>query len=235
MIKKIVFGLTLLTVLFAVLGGSLKGRLSPLFATPYKEALVCESQENRGVGNVVFDIQYPMIQGFADEAFEQRLNKRIRMQVENAKADAFYQAKRTEDWVFVLKVSDEVKCDRGILSVRVTNDLYNGGTGFPHTVYYNVDVQKSGYITLDDLFVSTEYRKVIGNLIKKQIEMDEHYFAEEFKGVSDCTSFFIFERQLHIAFAKYEIASGMTGEPTFAIPTVLIRKWLRPEYAPLFW
>lgn len=235
MIRKIIFGATSLVVLIAALSGSLKGRLSPFIITAPKEASVCESLENRGVGNVVFDIQYPHIQGFDDEAFEQRLNKRIFMQVENAKADAFYQAKRDEDWVFVLRVFDEVKCKRGILSVRVTNDLDNGGTGFPHTVYYNADMQKSAYLTLDDLFVSKEYRKVINHLISVKIEKDEHYFAEEFKGVSECTSFFISDRQLHIAFAKYEIASGMTGEPDFAIPTILIRRWLRPEYALLFW
>ncbi len=235
MIRKTVFGVILLTVLIAALSGSLKGRLCPFITMAPKEATICESLENRGVGNVVFDIQYPQIQGFDDEAFEQRLNKRISMQVENAKADALYQAKKDEDWIFVLHIYDEVKCKRGLLSVRVTNDLDNGGTGFPNTVYYNADMQKSCYLTLDDLFVSKEYRKVIDQLIRARIEKDEHYFTEEFKGVSECTSFFISNRQLNISFAKYEIASGMTGEPDFAIPTVLIRKWLRPEYAQLLW
>jgi len=235
MIKRIIFCMTLLAMLLAASGGSLKGRLSPLITNPAKEALVCESLENRGVGNVVFDIQYPVIQGFDNETFEQRLNSRILMQVENAKADAFYQAGKDEDWIFVLRVYDEVKCRRGILSVRVTNDIDNGGTGFPHTVYYNADIEKNCCLTLDDLFVSKEYRQVINHFIKKQIKKDEHYFAEEFKGISECTSFFIYERRLNIAFAKYEIASGMTGEPTFAIPTALIRKWLQPEYARYFW
>jgi|GEM_PF-2373638 len=235
MIKKIIFGMTLLAVLLAASGGGLKGRLSPLIMMPPKEAVVCETLENRGVGNVVFDIQYPVLQGFGNKVFEQRLNKRIFMQVENAKADAFYQSKRDEDWVYVLRVYDEVKCKRGILSVRVTDDLDNGGTGFPHTVYYNADIENNDCLTLDDLFLSEDYRGVIDNYISRQIENDDHYFPEEFMGVSECTSFFIFERQLNVAFAKYEIASGMTGEPAFAIPTTLIRRWLRPEYAPYFW
>jgi hypothetical protein len=235
MIKKIVFGLALLMVLLAALGGSLKGRLNPLITMPPKEVTVCETLENRGIGNVVFDIQCPVVQGFDDKLFEQRLNKRILMQVENAKADALYQAKRDIDWVFVLRITDELKCNRGIMSLRVTNDLDNGGTGFPHTVYYNADIERSCCLTLDDLFVSREYRGAVDSLIRLQIENDEHFFAEDFNGVSECTSFFISDGQLNITFAKYEIASGMTGEPTFAIPTLLIRKWLKPEYASLFW
>lgn len=168
-------------------------------------------------------------------AFEDRFNKRILMQVKDAMDDAFCQAKRDEAWVFVLCVDDEVKCQRGILSLRVTDDLDNGGTGFPHTVYYNVNIHKNCLLSLDDLFVSTEYRAVIDGFIRERIRYDAHYFADEFMGVSKHTSFFISKGQLHIAFAKYEIASGMTGEPDFAIPTILIRKWLRPEYAPLFW
>ncbi len=235
MIKRIVFIVMIMGELLSGLGGSLKGRLSPYMTLPPKESAVCELLENRGIGNVVFDIQYPVIQGFDDEVFKHRLNKRILMQVENAKADVLYQAKSDEDWVFVLRVFDEVKCLRGILSVRVTNDIDNGGTGFPHTVYYNADIEKNCCLTLDDLFVTNDYRNAIDNFIRKGIDKDEHYFPEEFKGVCESTSFFISGRQLYIAFAKYEIASGMTGEPTFAIPTALIRKWLKPKYASLFW
>ena len=146
-----------------------------------------------------------------------------------------YYAKDDEDWVFVLRISDDTKCKRGILSVRVTDDVDNGGTGFPNTVFYNADIQKSCWLTLDDLFVSKAYRPAIDGFIYNKIINDAHFFAEDFLGVTEKTSFFVYERQLYIPFAKYEIASGMTGEPTFAMPTMLIRKWLRPEYAPFFW
>lgn len=235
MTRKIVFAMIALMVVFAAMGGSLKGRLTPFISTPMKQAIVSETLENRGVGNVVFDIQYPKVCGFDDHTFEDSLNERILVQVENAMADAFSQAERDKKWVFVLRVDDEVKCQRGILSLRITDDLNNGGTGFPHTVYYNTDIHKSRFLTLDDLFVSREYQALIDRYIRERIQYDEHYFVDEFMGVATDTSFFISKGQLHIAYAKYEIASGMTGEPDFAIPTLLIRKGLRPEYAPLFW
>ncbi len=235
MIKRIAFCAAVLIVFFAAAGGSLKGRLLPFITMPPRQVSVTEILQNKGVGNIVFDIQFPQISGFGDRAFENRLNAKIFAQAEYAIADALYQAKDNKDWVFVLRVSDEVKSNCGILSLRVTDDIDNGGTGFPHTVYYNADIQKSRPLTLDDLFVATDYRTVIDSLIRKIVRNDAHYVPDAFTGVSESTAFFISGGQLHIVFAKYEIASGLTGEPDFAIPTLLIRKWLKPEYAPLFW
>ncbi len=235
MIKRIAFGAAVLIVFIAAAGGSLKGRLLPFITVPLRQVSVTEDLHNKGVGNIVFDIQYPEVLGFDNQAFEDGLNNKIIVQVNNAIIDAFDQAKGNEDWVFVLRVSDEVKNNRGVLSLRVTDDLDNGGTGFPHTVYYNTDIQKSCFLILDDLFVSNEYRTEVDRLIRKIVRNDAHYFSDAFTGVSENTAFFLSDGQLHIAFAKYEIASGLTGEPDFAIPTPLIRRWLRPEYAPLFW
>ncbi len=235
MIKRIAFSAAMLIVFLAAAGGSLTGRLMPFITMPLKQVSVADVLQNKGVGNIVLDIQYPQVSGFDDAGFEERLNASIIAQVNNAIADAFDQAKDDENWVFVLRVSDEVKNNRGVLSLRVTDDLDNGGTGFPHTVYYTADIQKSCVLMLDDLFVSTEYRKEVDRLIRKIIRNDAHYFPDAFTGVSESTAFYLSGGQLHIAFAKYEIASGFTGEPDIAIPTPLIRKWLKPEYAPLFW
>ncbi len=235
MIRRTIFGAMTLFVLIAAAGGALKGRLTPYFTAPPPGVAVCEVLENRGIRNIVFDIQYPKISGFSERTFEEKLNRLIALQAEAAAAGALEQAKQNEKWVFVLRVSDEVKNRRGILSLRVTDDLDNGGTGFPNTVYYNADISENRMLTLDDLFDSAEYRKAINGFIQSKTEQDEHFFPGAFKGVAGGTSFFIAHGQLCIAFAKYEIASGMTGEPVFEIPTLLIRKWLKAKYALLFW
>ncbi len=235
MLRRIAFGAVVLILLFVAAGGGLKGRLTPFVAVLPRQARIEEVLVNKGVGNIVFDIEYPEISGFGDRTFEKEMNAKISAQVNYAIADAFYRAKGNEDWVFVLRVSDDVKNNLGILCVRVTDDLDNGGTGFPHTVYYNADIQKSDPLTLDDLFVSNDYRMVIDGFIREIVRNDSHYFADAFTGVSESTAFYLSEGQLHIAYAKYEIASGFTGEPDFEIPTLLIRKWLKSVYAPLFW
>lgn len=234
MTRKAVFLMAALTVIFMASSGGLRGRLLPYITMPPQQVSVTQVRQNKGIENVVLDIQYPLVCGFDDKIFEGKLNTRMITQVNNAIADTFDQAKNNTDWVFVLRVSDDIKNNRGILSVRVTDDLDNGGTGFPRTVYYNVNIEDCCLITLDDLFVSHEYRTAIDGFIRGIVRNDEHYFADYFTGVSEKTAFFISGRQLHIEYAKYEIASGLTGEPDFAIPTLLIRKWLKPEYAPLF-
>lgn len=235
MLRRISFFATMLIVLCGFAGGSLKGRLLPYISLPPSQVMVTQTPINKGAQNIVFDIDYPTVSGFDDELFDDELNGKIGGQVNGSIADAFTQAKDDPSWVFVLRVSEEVKNNRGILSLRITNDIDNGGTGFPHTVYYNADIQKSRLLTLDDLFVSKEYRTVVDGLIRKIVRNDAHYFADCFTGVSKDSSFFLSGGQLHIAFGKYEIASGMTGEPDFAIPTLFIRRWLKAEYAPLFW
>lgn len=232
---RIAFAAALLCVLAALAGGGLKGRLTPFISAAPPRASVRMTARNSGEKNVVLDVETPAVTGFADAAFEDALNAAIASQIGGAVAGALDAAKSDAGFVFVLRVSAEVKHARGILSLRVTDDLDNGGTGFPHTVYYNADIQKSRLLSLDDLFVSREYRAAIDQMIRRRVRSDAHYFADSFTGVDAATSFFIADGRLFIAFAKYEIASGMTGEPVFEVPALLIRRWLKPEYAPLLW
>ncbi len=233
--RQVFFFMALLTALIFVAGGSLKGRLSAMTARQPENVTVSEETENRGIDNLVLDICMPVVSGFKDAAFEHQLNISIFIQVQNARADAIEKSKENQDYVFVLRVDYDVKCTKGILSMRVTDDLDNGGTGFPHTVYYNVDISNNKLLTLDDLFVTHAYRSVLNHIIGKEINNDAHFFTEEFTGISKQSSFYIAGGRLYIAFAKYEIASGMTGEPVFAISTSAIRNFLKPEYASLFW
>lgn len=229
---KAFFCMALLTAMIFAAGGGLQGRLVSR-AEP-QTVTVSERTENRGIDNLVLDIRLPWVSGFGDVAFEKTLNHHILVQAAKAREDALRQAETDKDFVFVLRIDYDVKCANGLFSMRVTDDLDNGGTGFPHTVYYNADIKNSKMLRLNDLFESDAYRKAISAFIRDKIDKDEHFFADEFSGVSDKTAFYVKEGQLYIAFAKYEIASGMTGEPSFAIPTQMINDWLKPEYAPFF-
>jgi hypothetical protein len=117
--------------------------------------------------------------------------------------------------------------------MRVTAVLDNGGVGLPHTVYYNVDITKRRWLSLDGLFKLDTYRKVLDEYIRKQMDGDERFLPEEFMGVSHRTMFFIKDGRLYIAFAKYEIADGMAGETVFEMPPELLRGLVKPEYAGL--
>ena len=206
-------------------------------AAPLACVTVSEETIIWGSDILVEDIRIPAVSGFSDKAFEEALGVRIAQIVEQAREDAREQARAVQQWVpyvCVLVVDYQVKSSCGFFSMRFSSLLDDGGTGMPQTVYFNADIAKNKWLTLDDLFVSADYRAVIDAIIHKQIWPDERFSPEDFSGVSQDTAFFISDGQLHIAFAKYEIASGMTGEPVFAIPTDRIKKFIKPEYAAFF-
>lgn len=197
-----------------------------------EETIIC------GSDILVEDIRIPVITGFSDKEFEKALSDRIAAIVEQARQHARDQAKTVQQWVpyvCVLVVDYQVKSSCGLFSMRLSSLLDDGGTGMPQTVYFNADIAQNKWLTLDDLFVSGDYCAVIDAYIHKQIWPDERFSPEDFNGVSEKTAFFVSDGQLHVAFAKYEIASGMTGEPAFAIPIASIKKLLKPDYASFFY
>jgi hypothetical protein len=221
--------------------GSLPGRL--MAAQPQPSVSIAEELVNRGSDEIVLDIRRPVVSGLNDAALERALNDRVRAQVDaalaaaEAEAAALWQEAERDGfapWTYVFYADYEAYCVRGVLSMRVTTDLDNGGVGFPHTVYYNVDLKRGCWLSLDSLFASNGYRETLGAFIRERISGDAHFFADGFAGISAHTSFFVCDGRLNIAFAKYEIASGMAGEPVFAIPPALLHGRLRPEYAGLF-
>lgn len=227
---KLFVMMAVITVLIFAAGGGLDGRLSLQPSVPHRSVTVSERTENRGIDNLVLDIRMPVVAGLADTSFEKLLNARIRAQVSAARQDALRQSRIDPAYVFVLRVDYALTCAQDILSLRVTDDLDNGGTGKPHTVYYNADIQKSASLTLDDLFESRDYREAVDNLIRNTMQADEHFFLEDFTGVDNHSKFFISNGQLHIAFSKYEIASGMAGEPIFSVPSGLLWTQIKPRY-----
>lgn len=200
---------------------------------------------NYGTESLTVDICVPVVSGFTDKAFEKALNAQMYRHIKTdatkarQQAQIFYDemlATGYEPWMFIFVAGYDVKNNGGILSVKVRTLLDNGGTGLPHTVYYNADIKQNKRLVIRDLFDGAEYAQVIDGIIRSEMNKDEARFFKQdsFAGISDKTQFFISEGTLHIAFAKYQLASGMTGEPEFNIPTDAIRRFLKAEYAPLF-
>ncbi len=205
---------------------------------------VSTQQFNYGDEYLIYDMNIPDVSGFADFEFERTLNLSIAAQVAQDKAEAESYAKDFMQRVSagtmlpydcVFSVSYEAKCTAGILSFKVTTLLDNGGTGMPHTVYYNADIAACEMLTLDGLFLSGGYKGRINRVIESWIEKDPDSYGEPFKGVSEDTKFFISDGRLYIAFAKYEIAAGTLGEPELGIPTETFYDILKPEYRALFY
>lgn len=207
---------------------------------------VTEETVNYGKEYLTVDIRIPIVSQLSNPQFERALNYRIRNQVMNAAQAAeqaariFWQETRAqgyEPWPFIFYAGYQVKSKHKILSLKVTTMLDNGGPGMPHTVYYNVDIGNNKRITLSDLFLEdSPYLERINSVIEAEMRKDiERYFgSDEYKGISEDARFFIHNGHLYITFAKYEVASGMTGEPKFMIPTTIIDDIIIPKYKDVF-
>ncbi len=199
-------------------------------------------QINYGDASLIYDMSVPVVTGFDDAKFERALNTRISEQVAKDKSDAESYAKEFMQRVnagtmmpydCVYNVWFAAKCTKGVLSLKVTTLLDNGGTGMPRTVYYNADIAKCEMLSLGDLFIGNGYKTRINRVIVDWIERDPDSYGEPFGGVSKDTKFFISNGRLFIAFAKYEIAAGALGEPELEIPAETFYDLLKPEYRAL--
>ena len=200
-----------------------------------------------GTAYLTMDIRLPRVSGLTDPVLERALNNEIYHQIKTAARDAdtqarlFYEemsAAGFEPWLHVFWAAYDVKSDRGILSLTVTTYLENGGTGMPHTAVYNVDIAQSKRLRLCDLFLDDAgWEAPIDAVIEGAMRRDPgRYFAPyDFPGVNADTKFFVKDGTLYMLFAKYELMSGMSGEPEYAIDTKLIRPVLKPEYRHMFW
>lgn len=213
--------------------------------TPSGSITITEKTHNSGSENLTIDIVMPQVCGFGDADLEIAFNGMIERQVSGAlsrakeAADYFWSVARDEGyepWPYIFFAEYEVKCNEGILSLKVTTLLETGGPGMPQTVYYNADIEQSRLIKLGELFKSEGYKEKINEVIEAEMSKNPaRYLGDEpFFGVSDKTQFFISGGKLYITFAKYEVASGMTGEPEFLIPAEVIRGLLKREYRGLF-
>lgn len=196
---------------------------------------------NSGTDKLTVDIQRPVVSGFSDAELEKDLNRKIEAQIDTARraaeeaAEEFWRRAEEENyepWPYIFYAGYKIKSAGAILSLKVTTLLYTGGPGMPQTIYYNVDTRKNELINLSDLFVNEDYVQIINSAVAGEMAKDiERYVPPgEFPGVSRRTKFFISDGKLYIAFAKYEVASGLSGEPEFLIPTEAIRGLIKDEY-----
>lgn len=212
-------------------------------ADPTPEVQISQQQINYGDEYLIYDIRMPIVSGFADAGFEDTLNERIKTQIAQDLAAAKSYAKdymeQVRTWTIppydcVFSAWYEAKCTAGILSLKVTTFLDNGGTGMPHTVYYNADIARSKMLTLGDLFTTDEYKARINIVIDTEMRKFPQRYDVPFKGVTADTQFFISGGRLFIAFAKYEVADGMAGEPEFEIPMEKMGDILKAGYKEIF-
>lgn len=182
------------------------------------------------------NIEIPAVEGLADKKAQDQINDLLQERgmavydkvMENAEALKL----ESEKSGFVTSIPENasqsyeiVRKDEKMLVFKVVTTQIKA-SGYQRMDSYNIDVENSKLLKLEDLFKrGYDYEKAINGEISRMmneaIEKEEAgYFPEEFEGVDSQTNFYIsVENKLVIVFDEYEIAAGYMGMPEFTIGT----------------
>lgn len=109
------------------------------------------------------------------------------------------------------------------LSFYIDYYQFNGGAhGITNRKSYNIDIESSKNLKIQDLFQKDfDYKEYINNIIYTEIEKNKDFYftgKEGFNGIEDNQGFFIRDNKLVIYFDYYKIAPYVAGMPEFEIP-----------------
>lgn len=190
------------------------------------------------------DINVPEIKDESGEAAE-HVNKDVD-QLTSRLMDQFYKEIKITGGNGSLSVEYETVTDSESwftlkLTVRET-----AGSSDRYFKYYHIDKRSGQIVRLGDMFADESYQKIITEEIKTQMKermekdkaavywLEKDEFGGEFAGINESHNFYWNKNgNLVIAFDKYEVGPGSSGEPEFVIERDLIENILKPEYSAI--
>jgi len=164
-------------------------------------------------------VYYPQIEGMADPAVQQKVNRKLAelSAVKPVPADKQLDYNYTGDYAVVF-------FDKNLLVLELYGYNYPFGAahGMPSRVYVHLNLANGDMYALKDLFKpGASYTQRLTEIVKKQIATNPEYdyvFPDSKVEVKPDQLFFVNRDALNILFPPYEIAPYVAGFPTFKIP-----------------
>jgi hypothetical protein len=179
------------------------------------------------IKNECTDVVYPRVSGLKDEAVEAKINmlieERVLSMIPKEGCDVYQEIKG----IYKVELND-----RSILSVKF--DVYtfriHAANGIDEQRSLTVNLETGKEYRLYDLFKrNSNYKSVISEIIKNQIEEQNIPLIKEFRGIDDYENFYLTENALVIYFQEIEFTPHYIGIPEFTIPYAQIRNLIREE------
>ncbi len=176
-------------------------------------------REVRYAPNKDYVVFYPLIEGMANRATQERVNQRLKELSEVKPIDPRAQL----DYSYSGDFSVEFFKQR-LLVLELFGYHYPFGAahGMPSKTYPHIDLVAGTFYQLQDLFKpNSDYVKVLSDIVGNQIKTNPEYsyvFPDSYQGIKPDQPFYVKEEALYLYFAPYEIAPYAAGFPTFRIP-----------------
>ena len=177
---------------------------------------------------VKIDANYPQIDGMADTAFQDKLNKDIKnkidvfaFNIEKQAKDNYDALKKTGNFHYEGMVSYKYNINGAILSIIMEYYSYLGGVhGAALRESINTDTKKGSEMQLKDLFKDkANYRQYILKNINDEIAKNpENYFSPKLDTFNESNFYLDENGNLVIYFNQYEIAPYVAGIVEFKMP-----------------
>ena len=176
-------------------------------------------KEYKYAPNRDYFLYYPQIEGMANKAAQEKVNRRLK---ELSQVKPIPPADQLE---YSYSGDFSVEFYQGhLVELKLTGYNYPFGAahGMPTQIFVPVDLQSGKIYKLEDLFLPhSPYVQVLSDKIGEQIKNNEEYsyvFPDTYKGIKADQPFYVQSDALYLYFEPYEIAPFAAGFPTFRIP-----------------
>ena len=179
------------------------------------------------IKNECTDVVYPRVSGLPDDAVEDKINRMIQERVL-----AMIPKEGCGVYQEIKGVYEVTLNDRGILSLKfnVYSIRIHAANGIDEQRSLTVNLETGKEYRLYDLFKrNSDYKTVISNIIRKQIEERNIPLIKEFSGIDDFENYYLTENALVIYFQEIEFTPHYVGIPEFPIPYSQIKNLIRED------
>lgn len=179
------------------------------------------------IENECTDVVYPQVSGLRNDAVEDKINRLIEERVA-----AMIPREGCDVYGDITGNYEVMLNERGILSLKlnVFTIRIHAANGIEEQRSLTVNLETGRLYRLYDLFErNSNYKDVINEIIREQIEERDIPLIKEFTGIDDFEDYYLTKNNLVIYFQELEFTPHFVGIPEFPIPYSQIKNLIRKD------
>lgn len=179
------------------------------------------------IENECTDVVYPQVSGLRNDAVEDKINRLIEERVA-----AMIPREGCDVYGDITGNYEVMLNEQGILSLKfnVFTIRIHAANGIEEQRSLTVNLETGRLYRLYDLFErNSNYKDVINEIIREQIEERDIPLIKEFTGIDDFEDYYLTRNNLVIYFQELEFTPHFVGIPEFPIPYSQIKNLIRKD------